>query len=144
MPVEGHLLGADGRAGVEGYYIPRPALVEVAPYLNAFLQAYAASRLTNSVTSTSIAGSLVNQTQTDPGVIAIQEAAKMATDYAKKQEQELMERHKPYYIVVAGTTAYVQLLSPFVPIAESHASATPSTAQLAAEAARQTIAEINR
>ncbi len=98
----------DGQSGVLGYYIPRPALAQLSPYLSGFAQAYMGTLLERK-TSVQVLGSGVTTEASGPRNAFMEESAKMITEQVKQTQDEIMERNKPYVVIVAGSEGMVQL-----------------------------------
>ena len=110
--ISGLMKDMDGQSGVTGYYIPRPAMAQLAPYIGGFLQAYAGNLLAGK-TTVNVLGTGVTTEASATKNEFMNQAAKMIGEQVKLQQQELTDRSPPYVVVVAGSEAVVQLRTAF-------------------------------
>jgi len=109
----GIILGQDKASGMQAYFIPPPAMVQAAPYIGSFLQAYA-DIMKLRATPTSVQIGSVGLTTQRPNSELMQEAvvssaAQAMTDFMASQLTELKERYASYLTIPAGSFGYVQL-----------------------------------
>ena len=108
------VLGSDQATGVKAYYLPPPALVQAAPYVASFAQAYAdLMKLRASSTSIQIGSVGISSSQRSDGQVtqeaAIASASQALSDFLASQLTDLKERFAGYLTVPEGTSGFVQL-----------------------------------
>jgi hypothetical protein len=114
LSVKGIAVDPDGAVGVRAYYIPQPTLVQLAPYLDTFVTAFASYEASNQVSSVSLGAATV---QLNPAAearqSAISAAAAAINDFSAAQLKELQSRYEAHLILPAGTEFKILLTSDF-------------------------------
>ncbi len=114
IAVSGMVLGPDQATGLPGYYVPPPTLVQLAPYIGNFAEAYGnLLKLRLSKNSYQVGAFGVNVTPDASGnptqEIALSAASQALGDFIASQVSDLRERYAAYLAIPAGTPASVQL-----------------------------------
>jgi len=110
--VEADDTGSNIRPGVEAYYFPPPAWVQISPYVADFVTGYMSllqSRAEQGLTANIGGVSLQTAASADPRAPLYQASAQAVQAFTQARLADIEQRYATYYLIPAGTACWLQL-----------------------------------